>query len=62
VLTDIVRFAGTGSPPIRRTRTVVATLAAGQKGQEEFFRSGCEVAQALAERLGFTASIVHALG
>ena len=62
VLTDIVRFAGAGSPLIRRTRTVVATLTAGQKGLEEFFRSGCEVAQALAERLGSTASIVHALG
>jgi response regulator RpfG family c-di-GMP phosphodiesterase len=62
VLADIVRFAGAGSPPIRRTRTVVATLASGQKGLEEFFRSGCEVAQTLAQRLGFNAKVRRALG
>lgn len=62
VLTDIIRFAGAGSTPIRRARTVVATLAAGRSGLEEFFRSGCEVAQTLAGRLGFNANISRALG
>jgi hypothetical protein len=61
VLTDIIRFAGAGNPPARRARTVVATLAAGQKGLEEFFRSGCEVAKTLADRLGFNAIIGRAL-
>lgn len=62
VLTDIVGHAGAGSPPIQQVRTVVATLASGQKGLEEFFRSGCEVAQTLADSLGFTTNIGRALG
>jgi hypothetical protein len=62
VLTDIVRFSGAGSPPMRRIRTVLATLASGQGGLEEFFRSGCEVAQTLADRLGFNANVTRALG
>jgi hypothetical protein len=62
VLTDIIRLAGARNPPVRRARTVVATLASCQKGLEELFRSGCEVAQTLADRLGFTANIGRALG
>jgi hypothetical protein len=62
VLTDIVRFSGAGSPPMRRIRTVLATLASGQGWLEEFFCSGCEVAQTLADRLGFDANVTRALG
>jgi HD-GYP domain-containing protein (c-di-GMP phosphodiesterase class II) len=40
----------------------VATIASGQKGLEEFFRSDCEVAQTLPDRLGFAANIGRALG
>jgi hypothetical protein len=62
LITDMVRFAGAGSPPMRRIRTVLAALAGGQKRLEEFFRSGCEVAQNLADQLGFVSDIVYALG
>ena len=62
VLTDIVRFSGAGSPPVRRVKTILSTLASGQRGLEEFFRSGCEVAQTLAGRLGFDANVTRALG
>ena len=53
----MLRHVGAGQPPLRRARTLASALAAGPAGMAENTLSHCEVAQRLAERLGFESRI-----
>lgn len=62
LLPEILRHAGTGASGARRIGAVLAVLAGGKKFVEMNFRTGCEVGDALLERLGMDASVRAALG
>jgi HD-GYP domain-containing protein (c-di-GMP phosphodiesterase class II) len=57
VLGEIVRHAGAGQSGPRRTRDVLAMLAGGREYMKMNFRAGCEVADALLERLDMSAAV-----
>jgi HD-GYP domain-containing protein (c-di-GMP phosphodiesterase class II) len=48
----MITHAGPGTSGVNRMRSVLAVLAGGKKAAEMNFRSACEVADALAKRLG----------
>ena len=48
----MVQHAGPGESGVRRLRSVLSVLAGGKRAAELNFRSACEVADALAKRLG----------
>ncbi|RIK33736.1 MAG: metal-dependent phosphohydrolase, partial [Chloroflexi bacterium] len=56
-LFDLARDA----PLLRRAGAVFRTLAEGQRGTDEMFRSHCEVAIMLARRLGLGSNVQQAL-
>jgi HD-GYP domain-containing protein (c-di-GMP phosphodiesterase class II) len=62
VMLDLVRQAGAGRPPLRRLRTLAGALATGRQTLGELFRSSCETAQLLVERLGLGGEIGGAVG
>jgi HD-GYP domain-containing protein (c-di-GMP phosphodiesterase class II) len=57
-----IRQAHEGSPPLQLARMVAQGLLAGPSLMQEAYTGFCEVAQLLAERLGFGESIRMALG
>src|SRR5439155_6922370 len=57
-----VQQAHAGASPARLERIIGETLQALPSLMRDSFAGHCEVAQRLAERLGFEAGIVHALG
>lgn len=57
-----IRQAHAGAAPARLERIIGETLAALPSFMKESFTGHCEVAQRLAERLGFEAGILRALG
>ncbi|MBM3925593.1 MAG: HD domain-containing protein [SAR202 cluster bacterium] len=61
VLRDVVKHAGGGAGTVRRARMLVGALTGGKSGVEVFFRSSCEVAQRLAERLQFSDNVLRPL-
>ena len=58
---EIVGHAGPGLSGVARLRSVVSVLAGGRKAAELNFRTACEVADALAIRLGLDALVRAAL-
>jgi hypothetical protein len=64
VLSLTIRFmrqAHAGAPPIDMARTLVRGVLSMAQFMQEQFSGHCEVAQRLAERLGFGTSLIHAL-
>lgn len=61
LLPELLRHAGGGSAGLDRMRAVLAVLAGGRRFVEMNFRTGCEVGDALLERLGMPASVRTAL-
>lgn len=61
VLLEIVRHAGGGRSFPERLKVLASVLAGGRKGPEMNFRTGCEVAELLCERLGVDAAVREAL-
>jgi HD-GYP domain-containing protein (c-di-GMP phosphodiesterase class II) len=65
VLSLAIRFmrqAHTGAPPLEMARTLVRGVLSMPQFMKDQFSGHCEVAQRLAERLGFGAGLIHALG
>jgi HD-GYP domain-containing protein (c-di-GMP phosphodiesterase class II) len=60
-ITEALRHAGEGRPPLARVMTIAALLAAGPRSLESDFQASCEVAQMLTERLGFGDGVRGAL-
>ncbi len=61
VVRQLLRHAGEGLPTPARLRVVGAALAGGRKPANANFRTGCEVAELFATRLGFDAAVRAAL-
>lgn len=61
ILLEIVRRAGEGRSFDERLRVLASVLAGGRKGPEMNFRTGCEVAELLVDRLGLDAQVKAAL-
>lgn len=57
VLAEVVRHAGGEGSLGSRLRVVASVLAMGKKGPEENFRTGCEVAAVLIDRLGLPPAV-----
>ena len=62
VMSLMARTVGTGHPPTKRALMVARFLSSGMKELKGSVRAGCEVAQVIAERLGFGAQVHLALG
>lgn len=65
VLNLTIRFmrqAHAGASPLDMARTIARGVLSMPQFMHEQFSGHCEVAQRLAERLGFGASLIHALG
>jgi hypothetical protein len=65
VLNLAIRFmrqAHAGAPPLEMARTLVRGVLSLPQVMHDHFSGHCEVAQRLAERLGFGAGLIHALG
>ncbi len=62
VMIDLVRQAGAGRRPLRRLRTIAGALATGRQTLADLFRSSCETAQLLVERLGLGGDVGRAVG
>lgn len=65
VLNVAIRFmrqAHAGAPPLEMARTLVRGVLSLPQFMKDQFSGDCEVAQRLAERLGFGAGLIHALG
>jgi HD-GYP domain-containing protein (c-di-GMP phosphodiesterase class II) len=65
VLNGAIRFmrqAHAGAPPLEMARTLLRGVLSLPQFMKEQFSGHCEVAQRLAERLGFGAGLIHALG
>jgi HD-GYP domain-containing protein (c-di-GMP phosphodiesterase class II) len=65
VLSLTIRFmrqAHAGAPPLDMARTLVRGVLSMPQFMQEQFSGHCEVAQRLAERLGFGTSLIHSLG
>jgi HD-GYP domain-containing protein (c-di-GMP phosphodiesterase class II) len=62
----LLRHVGEGHPPLRRAGILAASLTAGVRmgkdGGRAHSAAHCEVAQLLADRLGFGPTVRHALG
>lgn len=56
-----IRAANEGASPIQMAQALVGGLAEAGQISKEFFTGHCEVAQRLAERLGFEADVVRAM-
>jgi HD-GYP domain-containing protein (c-di-GMP phosphodiesterase class II) len=61
LLPEIVQNAGGGGTAAHRLRSVLAMLAGGRRFVEMNFRTGCEVGDALLERLGISAVVRDSL-
>lgn len=61
LLPEILRNAGGGGSAAHRFRSVLAMLAGGRRYVEMNFRTGCEVGDALVERLGLAAAVRDSL-
>jgi hypothetical protein len=61
VLREIVSRAGAQHTGFTRVRTVAAILAGGRRAAEMNFRTGCEVADALSQRLGVSEDVRQGL-
>lgn len=61
LLPEILRNAGGGGTAAQRFRSVLAMLAGGRRFVEMNFRTGCEVGDALLQRLGLSAAVRDAL-
>lgn len=61
LLPEIFGHAGAGAIGLRRVRAVLAMLAGGQQFVRMNFRTGCEVGDALLERLGMPSTVREAL-
>ena len=61
LLPEILQHAGGGGTGVHRFRSVLAMLAGGRRFVEMNFRTGCEVGDALLERLGLSAVVRDAL-
>jgi HD-GYP domain-containing protein (c-di-GMP phosphodiesterase class II) len=57
----LVRFAGAGRPPLERAGLFAKAVAGGPAQARRGFAAHCEVGRRLAERLGLTAGVQHAL-
>lgn len=57
-----MRQAHAGAPPLEKAQTLVRGVLSLPQFMKELFSGHCEVAQRLAERLGFGAGLIHALG
>jgi HD-GYP domain-containing protein (c-di-GMP phosphodiesterase class II) len=57
-----MRQAHAGEPPLEMARTLVRGVLSLPQFMKDQFSGHCEVAQRLAERLGFGAPLIHALG
>lgn len=57
-----MREAHASAPPLELARTIVRGVLNAPRFMQEQFSGHCEVAQRLAERLGFGPSLIHALG
>jgi HD-GYP domain-containing protein (c-di-GMP phosphodiesterase class II) len=62
LLARFIRQANAGASTLQMARSIAHGLLTMVRVQEEFFSGHCEVAQRLAERLGFGAGLVRALG
>jgi len=62
VLGFLGRYAGAGSPPLRRARLLAGALAEGPARPRRAFAAHCEVAMRLAARLGLGQDVQHGLG
>jgi HD-GYP domain-containing protein (c-di-GMP phosphodiesterase class II) len=65
LLNLVIRFmrqAHAGAPPLDMARTLVRGVLSTPQFMKEQFSGHCEVAQRLAERLGFGAGLIEALG
>jgi HD-GYP domain-containing protein (c-di-GMP phosphodiesterase class II)/DNA-binding CsgD family transcriptional regulator len=62
LLARFIRQANVGATTLQMARSIARGLLTMSRVQEEFFSGHCEVAQRLAERLGFGERIVQALG
>jgi hypothetical protein len=65
VLNLAIRFmrqAHAGAPPLDMARTLVRGVLSMPQFMKDQFSGHCEVAQRLAERLGFGVGLIHALG
>jgi HD-GYP domain-containing protein (c-di-GMP phosphodiesterase class II) len=65
VLNLTIRFmrqAHAGAPPLDMARTLIRGVLSMPQFMKEQFSGHCEVAQRLAERLGFSAHLIQALG
>ena len=61
VMSDLVRQAGAGRPPLPRLRTLAGALLTGRQTLDELFRSSCEAAQLLSQRLGLGQAVAGAI-
>lgn len=62
VMTRYIRQANAGASPLQMAGAIVRGLASSSSSIGEFFSGHCEVAQRLAERMGFEPPVVQALG
>ncbi len=57
-----MRQAHAGAPPLDMAHTLMRGVLSMPQFMKDQFSEHCEVAQRLAERLGFGAGLIHALG
>jgi len=57
----VMPVIGRGRPPLQRARLVAAMMRTGQRRAREGVRADCELAEALASRLGFSAAVRRSL-
>jgi putative nucleotidyltransferase with HDIG domain len=62
MVSDAVRHAGEGRPPIRRLQTVARVVAAGPRIAASSYRTSCEVGAKLAETIGLGGAVQRSLG
>jgi HD-GYP domain-containing protein (c-di-GMP phosphodiesterase class II) len=62
VMARFIRQANAGLPALQMAQTVLRGLLDAGRNVPDFFAGHCEVAQRLAERMGFEAPIVRGLG
>ena len=61
ILLEVVRHAGEGQPVLKRLQVLASVLAGGRAPAEENFRTGCEVAELIVDRLGLRTEVRDAL-
>ncbi|MGH7427035.1 MAG: HD-GYP domain-containing protein [Candidatus Methylomirabilaceae bacterium] len=62
MMTEAVRHAGKGRPPLRRLGTVTRVLAAGPRIAASSYRASCEVGAKLAVEIGLEEAVQRSLG